>query len=65
MHCSATTFDGLYNLESSVAGNLSHGTDGATRLLEQDIPRPGRGAGADEDTFRKPIKKLQSTPFLG
>ena len=32
-------------------GDFTHGTDGSARLLEQDVPGPGRGAGADEDTF--------------
>ena len=51
MHCCAAAIDGLDDLESGIAGDLTHGTDGTARLFEQDVPRPGRGAGADEDAF--------------
>ena len=51
MHRCAATLDGIHYLETGIAGDFMHGTDGSTRLLKQDVPRPGCGAGADENTF--------------
>ena len=51
MHCCAAALDGAHDFKTCIAGDFTHGADGAARLLEQDVPRPRRGAGADEDTL--------------
>ena len=51
MHCCATAFDGCDNLKAGITAYLAHGSDGTTRLLEPDIPRPRRGAGTEQNTL--------------
>ena len=51
MHGDSTSFDGGDNPEAGIVADFSHGTDSSARLFEQDIPRPGCGAGAEEDAF--------------